>query len=228
MNNATTQPTLSTNATLGSVRNAESNQLAKVTPRQTDRAFFVGMTGSGKTTLARKLLESRAYAVALDYKRTLNWPEYRLCESLRQLENAKESRLIYRPNMADFDSAENTAKLWEWLYLRGNTTVYVDETALSVDARSLPLFYRACLMQGREHGIEVWSATQRPLDIPSIVGSESENVYAFRLRLPQDRKRVEELTGIPANSIAALTKRQFMYGRQDGDVSGPLWLSFQK
>jgi hypothetical protein len=227
MNNANAPQSLSTNATLGFAPSEVPNQLAKITPRFTDRAFLVGMTGSGKTTLARKMLELRTFVVALDYKRTLKWPEYQLCQSLRELEKATFPRLVYRPNMVDFASEDNTEKLWEWLYKRGNTTIYVDETALSVDARSLPLYYRACLMQGREHNIEVWSATQRPLDIPSIVGSESEHVYAFRLRLPQDRKRVEELTGIQSNKIAALTKRQFMYAQQDGEVFGPLWLSFQ-
>ncbi len=226
MSNARTQLTLSTSQTLGSVRNAEGVQLSAITPRRTDRAFLVGMTGSGKTTLARQLLYSRKYVVALDYKRTLKWPEYHLCESLKELEKSKAERLLYRPSVYDFDNAEVSALLWEWLYARGNTTVYVDETAITIDRSNMPLFYRACLMQGREHGIEVWSSTQRPLDIPSIIGSESEHVYAFRLRLPQDRKRVEELTGIQANLIAGLNKRRFLYAPQDGEVEGPLYVDF--
>lgn len=197
-----------------------------ITPARSDRAFLVGMTGSGKTTLARQLLTSRLYVVALDYKRLLKWPDFRLCTSLKQLVDAREPKLLYRPSIHDFASAENSALLWEWLYKRGNTTVYVDETAITIDVHNLPLYYRACLMQGREHGIEVWSSTQRPLDIPSVIGSESEHVYAFRLRLPQDRKRVEDLTGISSRAIGDLTKRRFLYAPQDGDVTGPLFIQF--
>jgi DNA helicase HerA-like ATPase len=185
------------------------------------------MTGSGKTTLARQLLIKRRFVVALDYKRTLNWSDYLLCTTLKQLTRATAERLLYRPDLAESVDDETIAKLWEWCYHRGHCTIYNDETALSgVTVSRHPFYYGACLRQGREKGVELWSATQRPLDIPSIIGSESENVYAFRLRLPQDRKRVEEITGISAHNIAGLSKRQFLYAPQDGDVVGPLSLTF--
>jgi uncharacterized protein YcaQ len=54
--------------------------------------------------------------------------------------------------------------------------------------------------------------------------SEAEHVYCFKLRLVQDRQRIEHLTGIPMERVAALNKRQFLYAPQDGEIVGPLSL----
>ena len=83
------------------------------------------------------------------------------------------------------------------------------------------------MVRGRELGVEVWNGTQRPKDIPQIALSESEHFYTFRLNLPQDRERIEAVTAIPREDIAALQKMLFYYSRQDGGVFGPLKVSIQ-
>ncbi len=204
---------------------SSSLPLSSLIPARTNRALLVGQTGSGKTTLARWLLASRRYQVVIDGKGTLKWDGYEHAARLERLTKLKSARLIYRPSYDALQDVDEQERLWQWLYERGNTTVYVDETASVTDGDIYPYYYGACLMRGRERGIELWSATQRPLRIPQVCLSESENVYAFRLRLPQDRQRVEQLTGIPARRIHALPKRHFLYAPQDGDVSPPLTLS---
>jgi len=199
--------------------------LSSMIPARSDRALLVGQTGSGKTTLARWLLASREFQVVIDAKGTLKWDGYTVARRVHNLTKRREARLIYRPSYGALQDHDEQERLWQWLYERGNTTVYVDETAAITDGDIFPYYYGACLMRGRERGIELWSATQRPLRIPQVCLSESEHVYAFRLRLPQDRQRVEALTGIPARSIHALPKRHFLYAPQDGEVSPPLTLS---
>lgn len=194
-------------------------------PQRTDRIVLVGQTGSGKTTLARYLLSTaQPYRVVIDYKGTLDWDEYSRCNNLKSLTKHKDKTLLYRPSLAESVDDDAKNRLWEWLYRRGNTTVYVDETAAATNGDVFPFYYGGCLMRGRELGIELWSATQRPTRIPQVVLSESEHVYAFRLRLPQDRERVEALTGIDRKQIAALAKRQFLYARQDSETVGPVTL----
>lgn len=205
--------------------NASRVELEDLTPRPTDRALFTGMTGSGKTTLARVLLRSRAYVVVVDFKGLIDWPGYEIHTSFHSLTTGKAPRLIYRPSYDEIQNEETQELVWQWLYMRGNTTVYVDETAAVTNGNLHPFYYGACLMRGREHGIELWSATQRPARIPSIVLSESEHVFAFRLRLPQDRERVEQLAGIEREKIELLPKHEFLYSPQDGDIIGPLRLN---
>lgn len=197
-------------------------QLSSIIPKQTERALLVGMTGSGKTTLARYLLAYRRYCVIADYKGLIRWPEFTAYTTLRRLVRAREEKLSYRPSYAESIDEDARSRFWEWVYKRGNTTVYNDETAATTEKNTFPYYFGACLMRGRERGIELWSATQRPKDIPQIVLSESENVYSFRLRLPQDRERVEALTGIPRQWIAELQKQQFLFSKQGEEVVGPL------
>lgn len=201
-------------------------------PHRTDRAVLVGQTGSGKTTLARYLLQARLpngsrrkHIVVADYKGRIDWPEYEVHRSLKSLTRSKTPGLLYKPSWSESQDAETIAAFWEWLYRRGNTTVYVDETTAITNRNTYPFYYGGCFVRGRELGIEVWSATQRPKDIPQIVMSEAEHAYAFFLKLDQDRERVENTTGIDRDDVFRLHKREFYYARQGETVQGPLKLS---
>lgn len=207
-------------------------RLSELVPAKTDRAAIVGMTGSGKTVLTRYLLEYRQFVVVCDPKRRVNWPGYKVCTSLRALVSAKGNKLVYRPNhdalkgWATGDDQE-LERFFEWVYLRGNTTLYVDETYLVTRGEEMPRFYHACLTQGRELGVETWSATQRPMNVPQVVLSEAEHFYAFRLNMPQDRRKVEQMCALEQELVGSLPKHYFFYAPQDGEAIGPLKLNLK-
>lgn len=198
-----------------------------IIPNRGDRAVFVGQTGSGKTTLARRLLETRRYVVVLDAKGMIAWDGYVIVRSFRKLVEARAERVIYRPDpllSADEDELE---AFFSWVYLRRHCTLYIDELFLPpvIVGDVFPPHFGAVYTRGRELGIEVWAATQRPKRIPQNALSEAEHVYAFKLKMPQDRERVQEFTGIEATRIQALPKFDFLYSRQDAEVVGPLRLN---
>lgn len=201
--------------------------LDALSPRLTDRALFVGQTGSGKTTLARKLLELRASAgrhiAVIDPKGTLHWPEYELHRRLSSLVKARSPLLMYRPTWEELETGEAADGFFKWAYLREHTTVYVDETYAVTNGDTLPRYYLAALTRGREKGVEVWSATQRPMRIPQVVMSEAEHTYAFHLKMPQDRAKVESMTGLDESHMR-LPKHHFWYAPDSGEAVGPLKL----
>lgn len=197
-----------------------------IAPGPTDRAAFVGQTGSGKTFLARAMLETRPYVVVLDAKGTIEWPGYTLCRSFKALAASRDDRLIYRPTYAEYQDRDHIERFLEWCYRRGNTTVYIDEVFSIATASDFPVWFGAILTRGREMGVTLWGATQRPAGCPRILFSESEHTYCFYVKLWQDRQRLRDDVGLDPDDVAALPKKYFLYARQDGrTVRGPLILA---
>lgn len=206
----------------------ERVEIQQLAPGRSDRVFLAGQTGSGKTTLAQQLLLLRRYVVVLDVKGTLNWSGYFRVTKFSELLNldpVESPRVIYAPRYEELSDSEQVNDFFRWVYDRHNCTVYVDELAGVTSGDSYPYYYGACLMRGRELGVEVWSGSQRPTRIPQIAMSEAEHVYCFKLKMTQDRQRMESLAEIPQEKIAALPKQHFLYAPQDGGVIGPLKLA---
>jgi Cdc6-like AAA superfamily ATPase len=206
-------------------------KLSDIVPGESDRALIVGQTGSGKTVLSQFLCSYRDQVVVCDPKRRVDWPGYQIHKTLKTLTQSKHAKLVYRPNhdaLKNWDGGDDEIeRFFEWVYRRRNTTLYVDETYLVTKGEEMPRFYHACLTQGRELGIETWSATQRPMNVPQVVMSEAEHVYAFFLRMPQDRRKVEMMCGIDGDALGELPKYYFYYAPQDGEAMGPLKLDLK-
>lgn len=202
---------------------------ADLLPARTDRAFFIGTTGSGKTTLAQALLAHRPHVAVLDLKRTLKWPGYRRVESLRDAVRADPKaapRIIWAPRVQEFGDWGLLNAFFRWGFERRHTTVYVDELLLIMDAGGqFPWWYQAAVAQGRERGVEVWSATQRPHRVPIVALSESEHYYVFRMAVREDRARIESVTGLDEEAISLLRKRQFYHVPVGDPPRGPLQLA---
>jgi len=187
--------------------------LVRLLPAYNERALLVGKTGSGKTHFAARALNYYPWAVALDVKGRLDWPGWRRVDSLSDLQSLHEEdhHIIYRPSWQELDP-EVLDEFFSWTYHRGNTLLYVDEV-LGVSAGDYMLpHYLACVTRGRELGVGVLSATQRPVRVPQVLLSEADAYYVWQLRLPQDRARIEEITG---ERLPAVSGHAFAYYRPD-------------
>lgn len=185
-----------------------------------DRIALVGTTGSGKSTLARHLLALYPWVVIYDPKHE-HYDGY-IVTSVDRLPKKPLPVIIYQPRSQDITDPDELNRFFHWVYLRGNTVLYVDEAYLATNGgKTMPLYYLACLAQGRSRGIGVITATQRPNRIPQIILSECEHWFVFRLNSPNDRYTVTEWTGIAADDIAALDKRAWYYVRMGHNISGP-------
>lgn len=199
-------------------------ELSQIRPGLTDRAAFIGTTGSGKTFLAAYMCRFRKYVVCHDPKDMLSgkkeWRGYKRYTQLQDLVYAKEDRLIYAPNLDEVDNDDIKNAFFKWVYLRQNCVLYIDELYQICENGNIPAYFNALLTRGRERNISVYCATQRPSRIPLTTLSECENFYIFRTQMPQDKKRIEEITALPKEKLDKLTIMYFYYCSSEA-ILGP-------
>lgn len=181
-----------------------------------DRGVMIGKTDCGKTTLAKFLLNdpNKPYSVTWNPKGSdsiYKWNQKHVA-TLPELFNAEEPRLIYTPHPIVAEDESNQEQFFYWIYGRKYTRVYIDEaTSIIYSANKAPRYLNAILNRGRERGISSLTATQRPSGVPMNILSESEHYYVFKTLLPQDKQRVELITGITVEDQTSLGDHEFYY-----------------
>lgn len=162
-----------------------------------DRVALVGRTGSGKTYLARLLLANVRRLVVVDSKSSLaEWSlEIPSSRDWRSFERGNPARWRVLHPITD-DPQSWYEQLFQRLYLIGNVTVYIDEAyAVTPVGKQPGAWLSALYTRGRERGISVWAATQRPTWIPLFMLSESDWFFIFRLQMAEDRRRMAQIVG---------------------------------
>jgi MoxR-like ATPase len=121
--------------------------IKEILPLPTNRAFIVGTTGSGKTTLAKEMLRWRRNVLILDSKGLIDWPGYERHSVLKTLFKSKAKRIIYRPSLeeSEFDRIE---LFFKWSYLRRNHTLYIDESNAVTTATYIPFYLKGIITGG--------------------------------------------------------------------------------
>lgn len=172
--------------------------------------ILVGKTGSGKTTLALALLPAFEHVLVIDPIHVLadrlpllegddqrNRDGYVICTSPAELAEAGRShaKLLYQPD-PEHMNWEAYDTVYHWVFNRKHTMVYTDEgLRVMRPSGQAPPYMEACYTAGRQRGVGMMTATQRPSKVDLRVLSEAEHYVCFRLKLRQDRERMAELMG---------------------------------
>ena len=189
-----------------------------ILPGLDERAFITGWSGSGKTTLLREILREQDGVVVVDPKHTFtphtdDEDKYETACSVSEAVKAIDdgSNIIFRPDV--LGDGSDIAEMLREIYQRGNLTLAIDECYGLHEARNRDVekFLRAILTRGRELQIAVIAASQRPSWIPLFYLSESNRFYLFGLKLPNDKKRMSDVTGISVRMQDELEQYWFWY-----------------
>lgn len=177
----------------------------------TEHVFIAGMTGTGKSVLARKYLSGFDSVWKLDTKgEALDdlaegknpWPEIdpkklTIIFHIRDLKNVQTPFVIYAPHHTELN-LDFYEMFFYQAYHHRDLQVWVDEAmSVSPNPHVIPEHYKAILTRGRSRKTTVWSLTQRPAGIHNLILSQCTHIFGFNLRLPKDRKSMAETTGCP-------------------------------
>jgi len=211
-------------------RQAFNDHLAGLRWKQGQHVFIAGPTESGKTTLAKSLLDKRSHVVAFGVKprdKTLSkdFADWSFVESWGDIEPWMNKIVIWpKPKRKEdaVDWADRQTRVFKEAFNKltkaTNWGVFIDELAYMVNPKFGGVGKQIEMLHyiGRSSGMSILSLAQRPAHVPLAVISNSSHAYVARTYLAEDVKRLSNLGGVNAkelaNELAALpTRHDFIY-----------------
>lgn len=179
-------------------------------PSAAERTLILGNTGSGKSTLAERIVSIFPNAIIIDDKSQIEAPGFKIVNGLSRILRVGAGRYTYRPALDEVGVMDAYDEVFEFVYRRGNTAILIDELYSIAYGPRIPFFLRAILTRGRSRNIACIMCAQSASYLHHFILSQSEIFYIFHLRLPQDRDKIEAITGIMADRIAKLKDYEFL------------------
>jgi hypothetical protein len=199
----------------------------KVQPFKTQQGQHIaitGMTGSGKSALARALLASRSYLLILRTKPdSIRYETDKVARTesaaLAAMSDQRYGRIEVVP---EYEAQSETMEaVMDKAYKQGGWTIFVDE-GFELRRLGLQKFHEKLLTQGRSKGISVVTGVQRPSYVSRFTFSESSHVLSFRHE-GRDVKVMKDAYGeTHANAVAGLDKKKYEFAWTD--VANGTWV----
>lgn len=178
--------------------------------KQAQHLAIVGDTGTGKSTLASRLLDARTYPLVFRSKPDdVKWRGYRRIRTAAEMDGIQNSRLVLVPKLPD-----QVREFWLALnrvYREGGWTPYLDELFYLDDKLGLRDPIETLLTQGRSKHLTVVVGMQRPVQVTRFAISQCRHVLSFW----QEGRDAKELAAATrpaiADVVASLDEFEFVW-----------------
>ena len=198
-----------------------SSQTLDLNVHRDERFFFGGRTGSGKTTLADRLIRTFGYrTVVVDPKHSWAFPGYVYSQHYDPSPQVK--RQVFRPKDDADEGWQDTVDYLSdvWAY-DVPTVVYIDELTSITTPRRAPRVLSTLVRLGRQRGFGTWYSSQRPKDVPSLFFTEAEHWAIFDLLTQDDRDKVK---GYMGDKVKDRIKEKYAFWYLHAHMDNPLFV----
>ena len=183
--------------------------------------MFVGSTGSGKTWLMLKLLEPIYGSKQIQILNSksdsgineLDVPNVSSIDDLTQYPFPDFPVVVYTPTGEELADLANLDDWCNWCFLRRNTHAVIDEVTQVTNGTYPKMGLLNLATRGRDKNVSAFYGSQRPVGVPKIIYTETQNFYKFYLADEDDRKRMAKYTH-PSMFAQAWDLHSFHYFRQ--------------
>ena len=143
------------------------------------------------------------------------------------IETRNVKKVVYQPYNRD---VEDFNKLAEFVFYRGNITLWVDELKSISTPLTCPYYLGECIRLGQIRGIGVILVSQRPAMIPSLAISEADVIVSFRLQLLIDAQKIAAVMGeVYMNELVHIPDYYFLvYDFKNVQRCAPLEISSEQ
>ena len=177
-----------------------------------------GMRGSGKTAHIRQVIKPINRLVIFDTL-SKDYTDGVIFHSMIDLRKfwlkiyAGDFRMIYRPPVDDDDDQiiEDIAEICSLCLKTKNLTLVVEELNIIFDTQRPPKEFNKMVFGGRDPGVELIGAAQRPIGFGRKITSQAQEFCVFVNTEPDDLKYFKEYLGTEAaQAIRNLEKYQYL------------------
>ena len=194
------------------------------------RVFICGMTGTGKTELAKQIFENCERGIIYD----IEWAENleglgEVIHSAQEIDFSKHQKFVLQPLTDDVEEFDAFCELL--FYEHSNMMLYVDEVSDLASRHFISKHFSLIIRRGRKAGIGTLMATQRTADVNKVCISQAEHVMAFYVHDPAQIAYLGECTGSPKRFVTGmdeLKKEEYSflyYDKREVHIMSPITIT---